>query len=132
MASMRQNKRKGSNAERDLVKKFWEAGWAALRSAGSGSMQYPSPDIIAGYAKKKIAIEAKFTSQTTKYFTKKEISELLYFCDKFGAEPWVAVKFDKEPWFFFPIHDLKEKDKSFAITLKDAKLQGLLFEDIIR
>lgn len=132
MASMKQNKRKGSLAERELINMFWQAGWAAMRAAGSGSTQYPSPDIVAGNANKKIAIEAKFTSDKTKYFLQKEITELQYFCDKFGAEPWVAVKFDKEPWYFFPIHDLKETGKNFAITLKDAKIQGLLFEDIVK
>jgi Holliday junction resolvase len=133
MASMRQNKAKGSRAERELINMFWQAGWAAMRAAGSGSTQYPSPDIVAGNANKKIAIEAKFTaSNTTKYFAQKEITELQYFCDKFGAEPWVAVKFDKESWYFFPIHDLKETGKNFAITLKDAKIQGLLFEDIVK
>ncbi len=133
MASMRQNKAKGSKAERDLINKFWQAGWAAMRAAGSGSTQYPSPDIVVGHANKKIAIEAKFTSSsTTKYFLQKEIIELQYFCDKFGAEPWVAVKFNKEPWYFFPIHDLKETSKNFAITLKDAKIKGLLFEEVIK
>ncbi len=129
--SRRGNKAKGSSAERDLIKKFWEAGWAAMRAAGSGSTQYPCPDIVTGNRIKKIAIEVKFTSDTSKYFTKKEITELLYFCEKLGTEPWVAVKFGKEDWFFFPIHDLEETGKNYVITLEKAKLKGLLFEDVI-
>ena len=35
-------KSKGSNAERQLLHMFWDAGWACLRSAGSGSMNHPS------------------------------------------------------------------------------------------
>lgn len=131
MASMRQNKAKGSKAERELINMFWAVGWAAFRAAGSGSTQFPCPDIVAGYANKKIAIEAKFTSDTKKYFSKKEINELLYFCDKFGAEPWVAVKFGKVQWYFFPIHDLDETTKSYSINLVKAELRGLNFEDIV-
>jgi holliday junction resolvase Hjr len=132
MVSMRQNKKKGSTAERDLINKFWQSGWSAVRAAGSGSTQYPCPDIIAGNSIKKIAIECKFTSDTSKYFTKKEINELLFFSEKFGAEPWVAVKFNKEPWYFFPINDLQEKDNTFSIKLVEAKIKGLLFEDVIQ
>jgi len=132
MVSMRQNKAKGSSAERDLINMFWEAGWAAMRAAGSGSTQFPSPDIIAGNNIKKVAIECKFTSEKSKYFKDKEINELIFFSEKFGSEPWVAVKFGKEPWYFFPIHDLKETGKGFSIKLEKAKLTGLSFEDIIK
>ncbi len=80
-----------------------------------------------------MAVEAKFTSSsTTKYFTQKEITELQYFCDKFGAEPWVAIKFGKEPWYFFPIHDLKETNKNFAINLKECKNKRIIIEDVTK
>ena len=40
-------KSKGINAERELIHKFWGVGWGAVRVAGSGSMRYPSSDILA-------------------------------------------------------------------------------------
>ncbi len=132
MSYHKNNKRKGTNAERDLVNKFWASGWAAVRIAGSGSTQFPSPDIVVGKGHKKLAIEVKLTANNSKYFTKKEIKELNFFCEKFGAEPWVAVKFKGMPWFFFPVFDLKETNASFSVNTNYAKTYGLLFEDMIK
>lgn len=124
-------KSRGSNAERDLIKRFWEIGWAAMRAAGSGSQQYPAPDVIAGNNIRKLAIEVKLTTQTRKYFTRQEINELTYFAEKFGAEAWLAVKFFREPWYFFSIHDAKETTSSFVVTQEQAKSRGMTFEDLI-
>ena len=51
-------KHKGSNAERELVAMFWETGkWSALRIAGSGRMNFPSPDVLAGDGSRVFAID---------------------------------------------------------------------------
>ena len=54
-------KSKGSNAERELIHMFWSKGFAAIRSAGSGSMKYPSPDLLVAKNNKILAIECKIT-----------------------------------------------------------------------
>ena len=59
------SKAKGSNAERDLVHKFWGEMFACVRVAGSGSMKYPSPDIIASRDGITIALECKTTKKNT-------------------------------------------------------------------
>ncbi len=125
-------KSRGTNAERDLIHKFWGVGWAALRAAGSGSSQFPAPDVVAANNIRKLAIEVKLTTETKKYFTKKEINELTYFSEKFGAESWVAIKFFREPWYFLSLEDLEETGKSFVASLDVAKRRGLLFEEVIR
>jgi len=124
-------KAKGSNAERDLIHKFNDNGWVAIRSAGSGSMQYPSPDILAGNNLRRLAIECKTTAGTSKYLTKKEVDELVFFAGKFGAEAWIAVKFDRMDWFFLNIEDLEKTDKSYSIDIPMAKRKGLGFEQVI-
>lgn len=125
-------KSKGINAERDLIHKFWDSkGWCAARVAGSGSMKYPSADILASNKLRKIAIECKTTKDNKKYFLEDEIKQLKDFSDFFGAEPWIAVKFGKEPWFFINIEDLEKTNKGFAVSLGLAKTKGLLFEEII-
>ncbi|GIU69393.1 MAG: hypothetical protein KatS3mg002_0629 [Candidatus Woesearchaeota archaeon] len=124
-------KAKGSNAERDLIHRFFLNDWVAIRSAGSGSMQYPSPDILAGNNLRRLAIECKAVNDTKKYFTKKEIEELVYFAKKFGAEPWVAVRFDRIDWFFLNVEDLELKDKSFFVDVIIAKRKGLDFNTLI-
>lgn len=124
-------KSKGTNAERELIHKFNDNGWVAIRSAGSGSMQYPSPDILAGNNLRRLAIECKAINDTKKYFTIKEIDELVFFANKFGAEAWVAIKFDRMSWFFLNIEDLDKSDKSYSIDIPDAKKKGLSFDQVI-
>lgn len=124
------SKSRGISAERDLIHKFWAAGWASLRVAGSGSSHYPSPDVLASNNVRKLAIEAKLTTESRKYFPKKEIDALLFFADKFGAEPWVAIKFFREEWCFLTVEDLKITPSGFAAGTEE-KRKGLSFEEVI-
>ncbi|PIN80126.1 Holliday junction resolvase [Candidatus Woesearchaeota archaeon CG10_big_fil_rev_8_21_14_0_10_30_7] len=126
-------KLKGTTAERDLVHKFWALnGWVACRIAGSGSMRYPSPDIIAGNYKKCLAIECKNCSSDIQYLTKKEISELLHFADKLKAEPWIAVKFSSTDWIFIHPVNLKKTDgENYAIKREERSIWGKTMEELI-
>lgn len=124
-------KSKGINAERELVHMFWKNDWACIRVAGSGSSKYASPDILAGNAIRRIAIECKSTASSTQYLTKEEILNLKYFAEKFGAEPWVAVRFPSGKWFFINPEDLKETTSNYAVSIELAKTKGLLFEELI-
>ena len=79
-------KSKGINAERDLIHKFWATnGWAALRVAGSGSMRYPSADILATNKVRKLAIECKTVKNPWKYIEKEDINQLKEFSELFNA-----------------------------------------------
>ncbi len=126
-------KKKVTVGERDLVDLFWSnADWCAHRIAGSGSSRYPSPDVIAGNKHRIIAIEAKVINSDKKYFTSSEILALIDFARTFGAEPWIAVKFMKNDWFFFNVEDLNNSGKSYNISLKDAPYKGLIFDELIK
>jgi len=124
-------KSRGTNAERDLVRKFWETGWAAMRAAGSGSMQYPSPDLLVGKNGRRLAVECKLTTGSKKYLPLSEISHLNYFAKTFGAEVWIAIKFSRVPWYFFTPEDLELTGKSLAANLELAERKGLTFEELI-
>jgi len=125
-------KSKGINAERELIHLFWKNGWAATRVAGSGAIKYPTPDIVAGIQTRKLAVECKSTKDTSYYFTKEEVDQLKEFSEKFGAEPWLAIRFNGMKWFFFNPEDLRETEKSLMISLEYAKTKGLLFEEVIK
>jgi Holliday junction resolvase len=125
------HKSRGTNAERDHIHKFWARGWAALRAAGSGSSQYPSPDIVASNNVRKLAVEVKLTTEKKKYFLAQEIKELQYFSEKFGAEAWVAVKFYHQPWRFVSVEDLEQTGSSLAVSLELAERKGLSFEELV-
>lgn len=123
-------KSKGSNAERELLNMFWAAKWAAIRSAGSGSMHFPSPDLIIGNKIRRMAIEVKYINSDKKYFPKDEIKQLINFASYFGAEPWVAIKFARCNWVFVNPEDLSETDKNFVFYKKDLE-RGLTFDEVI-
>lgn len=125
-------KSKGTQGERDLIKKFWERGWAAMRAAGSGSTQFPSPDLIVGHNGRRLVIEAKVTSADHKYFPEDELIQLNYFAKMFGAEPWLAIKFTRMPWCFVSPEDLTPTKTQFVFSKKDISLKGLSFEELVR
>ena len=129
--SFRGRKSKGSKAERDLIRLFWNKDFAAMRAAGSGSMQHPSPDVVAGNGKNFFAFECKSSHDKSKYLTKDEITQLDLFANSFGARAFVAIKFDGEPWYFLRLTDLKKTHKSYAVTLDIAKKKGLSFEELV-
>jgi len=127
------NKHKGCNAERELIHLFWKTNnWTACRVAGSGSMKYPSPDILAHRDGLSLAIECKITKSDYQYLEKREIEELLSFSKISGCRPFVAVRFFRSDWRFLAPEDLKDSGSSFVITPDIAELKGLLFEDIIK
>jgi Holliday junction resolvase len=124
-------KSKGTNAERELIHKFWASGYAAVRVAGSGSMKYPSPDIIASKGSRVIVLECKVTKDQSKYLEKEEISDLKTFACFFNAEAFVAVKFNGIGWFFLKTELLQETDKSYMVDVDLAEKKGIKFENLI-
>jgi len=126
-------KSKGMDAERDLVHKFWAVdGWSAVRIAGSGSMRYPSADILATNKLRRLAIECKTSITKRKYLPKEDVQQLKEFADIFGVEPWLAVKFKGFDWYFVSLEDMTETGKSFLIDVDAAKNKGLLFEEMVK
>jgi len=127
------NKSKGSNAEREIVHLFWATKtWTACRVAGSGSMKYPSPDIIANKEGINLAIECKATNSGSQYLEKREVEELIQYARLAGARPLIAVRFFRKPWRFLNPEDLNETAQAFGINEEQAELKGLLFEQLAR
>lgn len=125
-------KRKGINAERDLLHRFWSVNsWCSVRVAGSGSMKYPSADILASNNKRKLAIECKTTSKATKYIPNEELEQLRVFAELFGAEAWIGVKFDREEWRFFDLKSVSKNTKNLVISLKKDKIKGISFKELL-
>lgn len=127
------SKKKGTRYERELLQLFWGNKWGALRSPGSGSSQFPSPDILASNADRILAIECKSIKGTNKFIEKEKIEQLKEFSGKFGAESWVGMRFDNHGWFFLALEDLKTSESgNFSISLELAKEKGLSFKELIK
>ena len=125
--------KKGSIEERDLVKMFWDAGFAAMRApASGGATKRPLPDVLAGNGDKYLAIEVKSTRQEHIYIDNEKISNLVEFCDIFGAVPYVGAKFIRKPWRFIKISDLYvTRSNNYRVNLDLAFRKGLEFSEII-
>lgn len=124
---------KGSEAERELVHRFWAVpGWSAHRVAGSGSSTYPSPDIIAGSAERKLGIECKASSKAVQYLSAEQLGQLCTFCERFGAEPWLALRFPRADWLFVRPNALDWSGSAWAISRAKAAEVGLDFSGLLR
>lgn len=127
------NQQKGSNAERDLIHRFWALpGWTAVRVAGSGSMRYPAPDVLAVKEGVSLAIECKVTKNSSQYLEKREIDELKEFAKKAGARAFVAVRFFREEWRFLSPDDLNDTGVNVGVSKELAALRGLTFEELTK
>ncbi len=130
---MPKNKSKGSNIERELFKLFVKHNYRAIRAAGSGTMENADCDIIAGKkGKGKYAIEVKSSKKPYKYIDKEQIENFVIFSEVFGLKPVIALRFFRKGWLFLKPKDLEEKDKSYMITLEQAKKKGKKFSQFFK
>lgn len=125
-------KSKGIRAERELLHMLFDKGWRCIRSAGSGSMPLPSPDILAGKNGQIFAIECKSSKERYVLLDKKEVEELKDFAKIFGAEALIGVRFDILGWYFLNIKNLQlTNDGNYSVSLKLAEKKGLRFEGLV-
>lgn len=126
------NKDKGGRTERELIKMFFDTGlFAPLRVAGSGSTPLPAPDLLVGGKGRVLAIECK-SGKKRRYIDPEQIKELLDFAAKFGAEPWIGARFNREGWYFLDVKSLHiSKGGNYAVDLKIAKEKGVNFNELI-
>lgn len=126
-------KQKGTRAERELLHLLYENKWQVMRSAGSGSIGIPNPDLLAGKDSRVLAIECKSLNKENKYFKEQEIKELKEFSKHLNAEAWLGLRFDNIGWFFIQPDKLtKTKSGYFNISLEELKKKGLNFKELIR
>jgi Holliday junction resolvase len=125
--------RKGTAPERELVRMFWGAGFAASRTPASGSAtKNPLPDVIAGNGKRYLSIEVKSSSKKRIYIKKDEIINLEEFSERFGAVPYIGVRFNEEKWAFLPPHKIpKTKEGNYRIDISFIRREGMDFDEFI-
>src|SRR3989304_5114203 len=122
------NKAKGSKAERELLDILTQNGWRAARVAGSGVNDNSPCDLIAAkLGKRGFVIEAKSSKKSSIYITKEQISDFVLFSEMIGLAPAIALRFNREGWFFISPQQLKDTGKYFAVSLDFAKTEGKRF-----
>ena len=125
------NKAKGSRVERELIQLFTQNGWRAVRVAGSGVGEDSPCDLLAAkLGKKGYAIEVKSSKKTTIYITKQQIEDFVLFASIIGLTPVIALRFNREGWFFIdPKKHLKDTGKFWAVSKETAKEKGKRFSN---
>jgi Holliday junction resolvase len=129
------SKSKGTRYERELFHLINKSGWQPIRIAGSGSTTITSTDLVVGNKKKKrhLAIECKSIKGKNKHLPSYEIKQLLDFSNKFGAEPWLAIRFNQLGWYFLNPKRLKKSKKgNFNISVELAKSKGIKLKELLK
>lgn len=125
-------KSKGSRAERELFHLLWKEGYAVVRAAGSGSTSQPAPDLLASNGKKTFAIECKSIKGEKKYFSAEELEQLHIFAQIFGAEAWLAIRFDAKGWFFLEAKKIPpSKGEQYVVSYSHLQKEGLQFSEFV-
>jgi Holliday junction resolvase len=127
------SKKKGTRAERELFHMLWKDFGPCVRVAGSGSTPRPAPDLLAGAGGERVlAIECKSVKGDRRYFDYGEVMQLKLFSRQFGAEPWLAIRFDNRGWFFIHADNVaKSQGQSFCVSHSHAIKEGLTFEELL-
>lgn len=126
-------KEKGTRAERELLHLFYSKGFACMRAAGSGSITIPSVDLLVSYKGRVLAIECKSLRQHKKYFQRENLQQLREFSRKFMAMPLLAIRFDREGWFFIGPNRLERSvNGNYSISLENIKVKGLTFDRLVK
>ncbi|MFA5888041.1 MAG: hypothetical protein WC852_05020, partial [Candidatus Nanoarchaeia archaeon] len=82
--------------------------------------------------KRLLAIECKAIGDNAKYFEPEELEQLAQFAAFMGAEPWFAMRFNREDWFFIHLNDVRQTEGgSFVISKEFAKEKGKRFSSLI-
>jgi len=124
---------KGDRRERELVNALDEAGFAVMRAPASGSAtERELPDVLSGDGETFYAIEAKSSAGDPIYLTGEEVEALLFFARNFGAKPRIAVRFDREDWYFFHPADLHTTDGgNYRVKKETALSDGTDFDEFV-
>ncbi len=117
--------RKGADAERELIHKMWELGFAVVRVAGSGATVLPAPDVVALNRERKLAFECKAWSAKNLSIPAGQMEELKKWCSRAGAELYIAWKIPNSGWYFLREGHFNRTGKNYTISRKSALAKAL-------
>jgi Holliday junction resolvase len=90
----------GQDRERELAKALDEAGYSVMRSPASGSVDRDQPDLLYAEPGERVALEMKYTGESTAYYAEEEVEALTRFATDFGAVPLLCVRWKQDTTFY--------------------------------
>ena len=115
-------RKKGYNAESELVKRLRAKGWRAVRIPVSAPSGEPLPDVLATKDNTILAFEVKVNQKGYAYFSRKQIKKLHLFLEMF--QPFnnriaiVAAKFPYRGWVMQKV----DEDRNYAVRFGDPSI----------
>jgi Holliday junction resolvase len=111
---------KGARGERELLNTLYKMGYSVVRAAGSG-VNSISPDIIAVKSGKGMVFECKAWDRGSLSIDHEKFESLRLWRDNAMMETFLAWRMNGEGWYFLKLDELKKNEKSYTVTMKDAK-----------
>ncbi len=122
---------KGANAERELIRELYAAGYSVIRAAGSGVTPLPSPDLMALNSRKKLAFECKAWGSTSLTIPHEQFESTAEWCRNANAEFFIAWKATGKGWHFLKPDVFHKNEKSYSVSFKDAKEKAIPFSTVV-
>ncbi|MCW4050169.1 MAG: Holliday junction resolvase Hjc [Candidatus Bathyarchaeota archaeon] len=123
---VRAMKKRGYDAEREVVHMFRDEGYYAIRIPVSAPSREPLPDVFAIKGKTLLAIEVKSQVRYA-YYKRDQVSKLHEFLQMFSLYPRpyavLAAKFKYKGWWF----GLAEKLDDYTLKIND----GLRWKELL-
>lgn len=125
------SKKKGNRAENELMHILMDAGYSAIRAAGSGTGS-PCPDILAFRGVDQYGFECKSVENPNLQLRKEQIKDLIAWQENTNITAYIAWRLRGGEWLFVRTAYLKENEKAYSLRLEDAKKFGIRLEEIIK
>lgn len=119
---------KGARFEREVKNYLQDRGFAVIRASKSG-VDGVSPDLVVLSSTVKFCLECKAWSNSL-HFEKSKFEIMRSFEQKTGIAYYIAWKFPRREWRFFPLAVLKETNNGYSLSSSELDY-GLVIEQLI-
>lgn len=117
---MKAKRVRGYGAERELVRKLWRLGFAAIRGPASGAKVKHSvyPDVVAIRNGLVLVFEVKYRRKPeTIYISQRQITKIIEFARRAGGIALIAIKIGElGEWRIVPVDQLEVSNNMFRIS----------------
>lgn len=95
------SKSRGTEVENDLIRAFYDDGWAPMRAPSSGSATSRElPDVLVSKNGYTLAIELKYSSKNNVYVEKEKVGGLLWVAKHYDADPLLVARWKHDTTFY--------------------------------
>lgn len=119
---------KGARFEREVKNYLQDRGFAVIRASKSG-VDGISPDLVVLSSTTKFCLECKAWSNSL-HFEKAKMEIMHSFEQKTGIPYYIAWKYPRREWRFFPLTVLKETNNGYSLSSSELDY-GLIIEQLI-